>query len=171
MSALDTLLELGRSPAELAFTAMALRAVIVFVTGIVLLRLGARRSIGRNADFDILLGIVLGSVLSRAINGQAAFWPTLGASLVLVCLHGVLAWLTARWSTLSHLVKGRPELLIKDGVIDAAALKRCSISRGDLEESLRVNGGVLPGPRVGEARLECNGEISVVKAGEAGGKT
>jgi uncharacterized membrane protein YcaP (DUF421 family) len=169
MVTLDAVLGLDRSPAELGFTAMALRAIIVFVTGVVLLRLGARRSIGRNAGFDILLGIVLGSVLSRAVNGSAAFWPTLGASLVLVVLHGLLAWLTTRWSGLSRLVKGRPELLIRDGVIDAAALRRCSISAEDLDESLRVNGNVVADAQVAEARLERNGEISVLKAGGSDG--
>ena len=121
---IENLLGLDRSPAELSFAHMAARTIVVFVAGVVLLRVGARRSLGRNAGFDILFGVVLGSVLSRAINGQAAFFPTLGASAALVGLHVLLSFLSSRWHWLSITIKGRAKTVVRDGAVDHAALRR-----------------------------------------------
>src|SRR5215212_10860240 len=90
----DRLLGLSVEAQHLNFGHMACRTIVVFCLAVTLARLGARRFLAHNAGFDIMVAIVLGSVLSRAINGQAAFFPTLGASAVLVALHHVLATLT-----------------------------------------------------------------------------
>ncbi len=47
---------------------MSARAVAVFVAALVLVRFGEKRSLGRCTVFDAILAIMLGSVLSRAIN-------------------------------------------------------------------------------------------------------
>lgn len=157
------LLGLHIPPAGLSFSQMALRGLVVFVFGTVIVRLGDRRLLGKNATFDMLLLVVLGSVLSRAVNGQAAFFPTLGVSGLLVLFHHFVAVVSCRFPTVSWLVKGQARVVVKDGVIDQSELARCRISADDLDENLRVNGNVSEIHEVGEARLERNGIISVVR--------
>lgn len=159
----DRLLGLSRSAGELEFGHMAARALVTFGFGVVLTRLADRRFMGRNAAFDVVLIVVLGSVLSRAINGGAAFFPTLGASAVLVLLHRLLGTLTLKFHAFSELVKGKPETLVRNGVVDHAALRRNKITPVDLDENLRLHGNVRDAGDVAEARLERNGSISVVK--------
>lgn len=161
MNWVTNLLGLERGVESLGFGHMAARAAMVFMAGVVLLRLGARRGLGHSAGFDILLMVILGSVLSRGINGTAPFFPTLGASLVLVALHAGLAWLTARSHRFSRLAKGKPVAVVRDGRIDEAALRRSCLSHDDLIESLRLNGNITELAEVAEARLERNGEVSV----------
>ena len=67
---LDGLLGLRTEAIELEFRHIAWRAFIVFVCGVLLARVADRRMLGHNAGFDIVLLVVLGSVLSRAINGE-----------------------------------------------------------------------------------------------------
>jgi uncharacterized membrane protein YcaP (DUF421 family) len=160
---IDSLLGLDLAPPQLTFGQMVARAFVVFIFGVILLRIGARRELGRNAGFDMLLLVVLGSVLSRAINGQSAFFPTLGVSLVLVLLHAGVSWFASRFHWLSRALKGRPVPLVSDGRTDRAALQKILMSPEDLDEALRLNGNVSDPSRVREARLERNGEISVVK--------
>lgn len=148
---------------DLTFAHMAARTCVVFIMGVILLRIGARRELGHNAGFDILTLVILGSVLSRGINGQAAFFPTLGASAALVALHTLLSIVTSRVHRISRWVKGSPTILVRDGVVNEAALQRCFMSHEDLNESLRANGNVAVPAAVAEARLERNGEVSVVK--------
>jgi uncharacterized membrane protein YcaP (DUF421 family) len=159
----DRLLGLSLDANELGFRHMALRSVIVFVFAVMLARLGARRFLAHNAGFDIMVAIILGSVLSRGINGQSAFFPTLGASAVLVALHAVMASMAFRWHGFSQLVKGRPTVLLKDGKIDRRGLAQCKITDHDLEENLRLHGNTCDPSKIAEARLERNGEVSVVK--------
>lgn len=154
-------LELGAG--ELAMRHMVWRTVIVFTFAIVAIRLAVRRLLGHNAGFDIIVAIVLGSVLSRAINGEAAFFPTLGASVLLVALHYVIASLAFRFHRFSELIKGRAYVLVRNGEIDVASMRRCKITPDDLHENLRLNGGTIAQESVAEARLERNGSISVVR--------
>lgn len=160
---LDGLLGLRVESQDLTFLHMAARACVVFFFGVILARVGDRRFLGRNAGFDAMLVIILGSVLSRGVNGQAAFLPTLGASAVLVLLHHLLATATFRSHWLSWLAKGRSRVLVRNGEVDQSALRGSKITSEDLGENLRMNGNILSPADVKEARLERNGQVSVVK--------
>lgn len=152
-------------PEKLTLLQMGGRTVVVFIFGVILVRVADRRFLGRSAGFDMLLGVVLGSVLSRAINGSAAFFPTLGACALLVGLHHVLGTLACRFHAFSDLVKGNAQVLVRNGKADARAMRKSKISIDDLEENLRLNGNVALPAEVGEARLERNGQVSVVRSG------
>jgi uncharacterized membrane protein YcaP (DUF421 family) len=163
----DWLLGLHLDAEELTFGHMAARALVVFVCAVVLARAADRRMLGHNAGFDIMMLVVLGSVLSRAINGQAAFFPTLGASALLVLLHHVVATIAFHSHWFSQLLKGRPRTLVLNGNVDRAAMRRNKITDDDLDENLRLHGGVEGTDEVAEARLERNGSVSVVKVKDA----
>jgi uncharacterized membrane protein YcaP (DUF421 family) len=159
----EQILGLGKDAANLGFSHMAARAVVVFIFSVLLIRLADRRLFGHAAGFDIIVAIVLGSVLSRGINGQAAFFPTLVASGLLVVFHAVLASLTFRSRWFSSVVKGQPCTLVKEGQLQRDELGKNSITDEDLDEQLRLNGSVGSAAEVAEARLERNGSISVLK--------
>src|SRR5438552_1470177 len=67
------LLGLGARPEELTFVQISLRGVVVFIATLIMVRLGHKRSLSRKTAFDAVLLVILASVLSRAINGMAAF--------------------------------------------------------------------------------------------------
>jgi uncharacterized membrane protein YcaP (DUF421 family) len=161
-AAMAGLLGLHTDPANLTFLQMSGRGVVVFLWGIFIVRLGDRRLLGRNAGFDVLLVVVLGSVLSRGVNGQSAFFPTLGVSGVLVLLHHSLAWIAARSDAASRALKGTPRTLVSNGRLRHGEMRRSKITADDLEENLRLNGNASNVAAVREARLERNGNISVV---------
>ena len=162
-ASMDHLLGLSRKASELEFSHMASRTFVVFCLAVLLFRLADRRFLGRNAGYDVMLGVVLGSVLSRGINGDASFFPTLGASAVLVILHHILSTLAYRSHFCSVLFKGNPRSLVQNGQVNQDELRRCKITADDLDENLRLHGRVIGTDDVREARFERNGEISVVK--------
>src|SRR4029077_9555123 len=103
------LLGLGVKPDDLTFVQISLRGVVVFIATLIMIRLGHKRSLARKTAFDAVLLVILASVLSRAINGSAAFFATLGGGLVLVLLHRLLALIAFHWHWFGCLIKGRPE--------------------------------------------------------------
>src|SRR5262245_48286859 len=80
-----------RGPLELTTSQASLRAVLIFVIGLAIMRVASRRFLGRATPFDVMLGFLLGSLLSRAISGTAGFVETVVASLVIVLMHRLLA--------------------------------------------------------------------------------
>src|SRR4026207_1240682 len=105
-------LGLNRDASALTFTQISLRGIIVFIATLVIVRCADRRFLSQKTAFDAVLGFILASMLARAVNGTAAFFPTLGAGFVLVALHRLLAYGARRSHALGLLIKGRSDVLI-----------------------------------------------------------
>ncbi|WP_225307229.1 DUF421 domain-containing protein [Adhaeribacter soli] len=148
---------------DITWWQMGLRAVIVFIAALIILRTGDRRVFGKNTALDIVMGIVLGSVLSRAITGNAPFGPALFTSVVLMGLHRITAYFAFHYPKFGKLVKGRELQLIKNGQFQEDALAQAKITRNDLEEATRQN-SVENLQQVKDAFIERNGSISIIKA-------
>jgi uncharacterized membrane protein YcaP (DUF421 family) len=142
---------------------VSLRALLVYLVGLLIIRLGRNRLLGRQSPFDIVLGFVLGSVLSRAINGTSPLLLTLVSALVLVAAHRFVAFLSFRSHGIGALLKGKAQTVVEDGRIDWDQMRREHVSEHDLQEALRLRAKTADESRIAEARLERNGEISIVE--------
>ena len=163
LASLDVLLGLGREAVDLTFVQISLRGVVVFLAALLIVRCGDRRFLSQKTAFDVVLGFILASMLARAVNGTAAFFPTLGGGLVLVLLHRMLAFWSHRSHALGFLIKGRSDVIVRDGILDEVAARRNRVSEHDLLEDLRLNGNVGAVEDASLAVLERNGYISVVR--------
>ncbi|MDQ3799666.1 MAG: DUF421 domain-containing protein [Acidobacteriota bacterium] len=143
---------------------MMLRAAIVFIAAIVMIRIGDKRFMGRNTALDVMLGIVFGSVISRAITGNAPFFPTLGAGIVLVAMHWILSATAFYADGFGKVIKGKRTLLVRDGEILWDAMKGSHISERDIKEAMRNSGNNPDIAQIHTAHLERNGDISIVTA-------
>ena len=150
-------------PGRLTFLQISLRGAIVFVATLVMVRLGHKRSLARATAFDAVLIIILASVLSRAINGSAAFFPTLGGSLVLVLIHRSLAFMAYYSHRFGVLIKGRPDVILENGQVIRGNMRRNHISSHDLEEDLRLRAATDALDKIRIARVERSGDISFIK--------
>ena len=153
---------IGLGAEDLTVWQMALRAIIVYVTAIFFVKIGEKRFMGKNTAFDMILGIVLGSVLSRAVTGNAPFVQTIGAGAVLVGVHWLFSVVSFHSDWFGTLIKGRARMLIQDGEIQWDNMRKSHISRKDLEMALYNTGKVTDPGDVRIARFERSGDISVI---------
>jgi uncharacterized membrane protein YcaP (DUF421 family) len=162
-NSLQTLLGLGMEPKDLTFLQVSLRGIIVFLATLITVRIGHKRSLAQRTPFDAVLLVILASVLSRAINGSAPFFATIGGGIVLVIVHRLFAHLAYRSHAFGILVKGKPDVIVRGGECDYDMMRRNHLSVHDLEEDMRLNAHSddLAGIRV--ARVERNGDISFIK--------
>ena len=157
------LLGLGVEPKDLTFLQISIRGIIVFVATLLMIRLGHKRSLARKTPFDAVLIVIVASVLSRAINGSAAFFATLGGSVVIVLIHRLFALIAYHSHAFGILIKGRPEVIVENGNLVVGTMRRNHISRHDLEEDLRLDAELENISRVQVARVERSGDISFIK--------
>lgn len=155
---------IGQDTPHIAWWQMCSRALIIFVYAVLLYRLVPRRSLSDLSPLDIVLTVVLGSSLSRALTGNAALLPTLIACALLVAFYSGLTALAPRSIWISKLMKGRPIRIIHDGEVDWPAVRRAQLGENDITEHLRLN-GLRSADQVEEAYLERNGKFSVIKKG------
>ena len=161
-SAFDRALGAHVSANNLSIGQIVLRAIFVLMVWLIIVRLADRRLLGKYSAFDVVLAVMLGSVLSRAINGSAPLWGALAAAAVLVAMHWVLSFLSFRWHAFGHLVKGSPRTLIVDGKVYEDELRRNFITSHDLGEMLRLQGRIDDPAQARLATLERNGQISAI---------
>ena len=161
---LQTLLGISTEPRELTFLQVAIRGVIIFIATLVMVRLSSKRSLAEKTAFDAVLVVIIGSMLSRAINGSAAFFPTLGSGFVLVLLHRLFG-LTAYYShAFGILLKGKPVVLVQNGRLQRKNMLWNHISEHDLEEDMRLEAKTEDLSRIKVARVERSGDIRFIKA-------
>jgi uncharacterized membrane protein YcaP (DUF421 family) len=141
------------------------RAVLIFTYGLILLRLSGRRTFGHWSALDIVISVIVGSALGRAMTGSAPLPGTMAAAAVMVALHIALAHLAARNRRLSHFLEGKAVTLVDHGQVDHKMRVAHMISETDLAAALRQKGvdGDVSLDNVKMVKLESSGEISVVK--------
>src|SRR5881394_2374140 len=111
---IDPWLGLGSQPKDLTFLQISLRGIIVFLATLAMIRVGHKRSLAGKTAFDAVLIVILAAVLSRAINGTAPFFASIGGSFVLVLLHRSFAWIACRSHVFGKLIKGCPAVIAED---------------------------------------------------------
>jgi uncharacterized membrane protein YcaP (DUF421 family) len=156
------LLGLERDIADVSAAQMALRTVVVYAVMLVIVRLGSKRLLSKATAFDFIVAIMLGSIMSRAINGSAPFVPTLVAGALLLGIHWLFALLALNTDWFGSIVKGQRVLLVKDGQVQEEGVRRTFITDDDLKQALRLHTEQSDPSKVQRAYLERNGQISIV---------
>jgi len=146
----------GASALQLCFRVLPLLAF-----GILCVRIAGRRTFAHFSPLDIVVALIVGSNISRVMTGKAPFFPVLAATLALVVLHRLLAFVAMRWQWVAALVKSRPITLVEDGKVDARAMRRANLSDQDLAQGIRSE-QIRDIDDVALATLESSGKLSVV---------
>jgi len=153
---------IGEEGGDITWWQMSVRAGLVFLFGLALVRFAGKRLFGQWGAMDIIVSVIIGSNLSRTLTGGAPFLETLAATALLVVLHALLARAAVRFPALGPLLKGHSAKLIEDGQVDRKAMLKHGVGDHDMEQALRCSGLRDPSG-VEAAYLERNGEISVLK--------
>lgn len=139
-----------------------LRACVIYVLVMVLVRVSGKRAVGQFTPFDLVLLILIGNAVQNGINGGD--YSLTGAVIMattLITLNYLVAWQTSRNRMVERWVEGEPVVLARDGKVFRQVLRRELVSHDDFAEALRMNNI----DDVGDVRLallETNGRISVI---------
>ena len=138
----------------------------ICLTVLLLVRIAGQRSLTAMSATDAVCVIALGAVVGRTTLLAV---PTLATGViavaVLFALRGLLTRAT-RVRVLSRLLTPGPVVLVRDGRVLPAALRRAGVHEDELRGHLR-SAGVTGLDRVGLVVLERTGRLSVLPAGAA----
>ena len=118
---------------------IGLRAVAVYVLGLLVVRIGKSRLISR-ASARRHLGIHAGIAAQPRHHRPCIDLSTFVASAVLVMLHSLFTAIGFYWHGFGSMVKGHAREVIEDGHPIEANLRRSHISEQDLLGELRLQG-------------------------------
>jgi uncharacterized membrane protein YcaP (DUF421 family) len=141
---------------------IAIRAVILFFVVFVLTRIIGRRELSSLQPFDLLLLIIIGDAIQQGLT-QNDF--SLTGALIAIGTFALLQVGTsyvsyrARW--LRPVLEGHPIVVVQDGKVIDANLKRERITHEEVAEEARKQ-QIASMADVQWAVLETNGQISFI---------
>ena len=138
-----------------------LRPVLVYLFLVVFLRIFGKRELAQLNPFDLVVLLSLSNTVQNAMIGDdnSVSGGVVGA-FSLLAINWLLAWVLYRAPKVTVLLSGHPATLVRDGVVDAAEMKRQSLTHEDLVSVLNKNGFNDPGD-VQTCVLEPNGTFYV----------
>src|ERR1700761_6621014 len=96
---------------------MSLRGCLVYIIGLILIRISGRRTFGMRMPLDNIITVLIGAILSKAVTGEVPFVPTIVACTAIVIIHRVFAWAGIHNKLFDRLIKGKSRILYENGVI------------------------------------------------------
>ncbi len=141
---------------------IVLRATAMFALLYALIRLLGKRELGQMTPFELVLLVVMGDLIQQGVThndfsltggmlaiGTFAFWAL------------TLSWATYLFPKLKNALEGEPRVVVKNGKIIEANLRRDRLTRDEILYEMRLAGiGRLA--NVEWAILEPQGKISFI---------
>ncbi|MBI4582130.1 MAG: DUF421 domain-containing protein [Planctomycetes bacterium] len=151
---------------DVAWWQLVVRAVVVFVAVLLLLRVSGKRQVGQMGVAQFVALLLISNAVQNAMNGGD---NSLGGGLILagalIVLSYVFEVLTYRSKRFETLVQGRPTLLVHHGKVLTEHLHRELLNERELRAILRHQ-GIRHLDEVQEAILESDGYVSLVRKTE-----
>lgn len=143
-----------------------IRAVILYIVVLIVMRLMGKREIGQLQPFELAIAIMIADLASIPMS-ELGIPITNGIIpiLALLVMYMVISLLNMRSVNFRKVISGQPSLLIYRGKIDEKVLKRERITINELQERLRGE-NVFSLSDVEYAILETNGEVTVIQKPE-----
>jgi uncharacterized membrane protein YcaP (DUF421 family) len=148
---------------DLGILQVSIRGIIVFLAALLVLRIGSKRSFGKESAIDHVVMIILGGMLGRAITGAEPFLSVMAAVFSIIITHRLLAWICLSNHWMGKMIKGEKKILFSDGQPKEDNMKQSLITNADLDEGIRLMLNENKRDNVKEIFIERNGQMSVVK--------
>jgi len=142
---------------------IALRAIVLYVFIVFVLRVVGRRELSSLSAVDLVVLIVLGDAIQQGLT-QDDYWVT-GAVIAvstIAALQVLTSYLSFRSKPVRRVLEGQPIVIVQDGKVIEDNVARERLTEDEIAEEMRLQ-QIASFDEVQWAILENNGQISFVK--------
>lgn len=145
--------------------------VLAYAVLVLFLRISGNRTLSKMNAFDLIVTVALGSTLATVLLSKDVALAEGALALgLLISLQFIITWLSVRVSWVKRLVTGEPLLLLYDGELLPASLRKARVTQDEVRSAVRSS-GLLHLEAAQAVVLETDGSLSVVKRGEGRGES
>ena len=143
-----------------------IRAIILYIVVLVVMRLMGKREIGQLQPFELAIAIMIADLAAVPMS-ELGIPLTNGIIpiLALLVMYMIISALNMKSIKFRKVISGQPSLLIYRGRIDEKVLRKERITINELQERLRGD-NIFNLSDVEYAILETNGEVTVIQKPE-----
>ncbi|MUU77001.1 DUF421 domain-containing protein [Winogradskyella endarachnes] len=143
------------------FLSIILTTIGIYVALIVLTRISGKRSFSKMSSFDFSLTVAIGSIMATVIISKSVSLQYGISALAIIYSIQMLVAAARRTKFVQQIIDNKPTLLMKDGKLLKANLKKCKVSNSDIKAKLR-EANVIQLSEVKAVIFESTGDISVL---------
>ncbi|WP_216772263.1 YetF domain-containing protein [Metabacillus halosaccharovorans] len=137
-----------------------------FIALFVITRILGKTQITQITTFDFISALVLGELVGNAVfDDQVGIAEIFYAVFIWGLLIFILEMITQKWSKTRGFLEGKPTIIIREGQIQRASLKKCKLDINQLQHLIRSK-GVFSIRELDYAVLETDGTVSILKKAE-----
>jgi len=142
---------------------LAIRAVVLYVFVVVLMRIVGRRELSSLEPFDLILLVVLGDSVQQAVTQDD--YSVTGAFIVvstIALLQVFVSYVNFKVPFLRSVIDGQPIVVVQDGKLIEPNARRERLTLDDIAEAARLQ-QIASLEDVQWAVLETSGELSFIE--------
>jgi uncharacterized membrane protein YcaP (DUF421 family) len=146
---------------------IVLRATVIFIALYLLVRLMGKRELGQMTPFELIVLVVIGDLIQQGVTqNDFSLTGAIIAISTIAFLALVMSWASYLWPRAERLLEGEPRVIVRDGELLTANLRRNRLTTSEIESEMRL-AGIGHMAHVKWAILEPRGKISFIE--RAGG--
>lgn len=145
-----------------------LRAVVVYVFLLVLIRLTGKRALAQTTTFDLALLLIISEAAQQALIDDDNSMINAGVLITtLIGLNILLSLVKQRWKGIEKIIEDVPLIVVQDGMPLKERMDKVRVDESDILEAAREMQGLERLEQIKYAVLERSGQISIVPRGGA----
>jgi len=140
-----------------------LRAAVIYIGLLVIMRFAGKRSLAQITTFDFVLLLIIGEASQQALLGQDfSVTNALLVVITLVMLDIGLSLVKRRSKTLDKLLEDVPLVIVEDGLVLKERMAKARVDEQDVLTAARHLHGIERLDQIRYAVLERSGGISII---------
>ena len=147
----------------MAITTILFRTILFYFIIILAYRIMGKREIAQLGIIDLIISILIAELVAMSIEktNESIFYTLIPIS-VLVLIEISLAYLSIKYNKIRILLDGKPQIIIKNGILNYREMIKSRYSLDDLLMQLRQQ-SIKSIDEIEYAILEHNGKLSIFK--------
>lgn len=141
---------------------ICVRACVLYILVLVVTRLMGKRELGQLQPFEFVIALMMADLAATPMGntGIPIFYGILPL-ITLLLIHLVFSFLMIKSRRIRDILCGKPVIVITEGKMDYAMLRKLRYTQSDIEELLREK-DVFSSQDVKYAILETSGKLNVL---------
>jgi uncharacterized membrane protein YcaP (DUF421 family) len=147
-----------------------LRAVVVYIALLLILRLAGSRTLAKITTFDFVLLLIISEAVQDAlIDDDNSMTNSFLLVITLVGMNILMSLVKQRSPSMERILDGTSLVLIEKGKVHTDRLGKERVDEADVLEAARELQGVSTLDQIDYAVLEKNGQVTVIQKKGKGG--
>lgn len=142
------------------YVGVAVKFIVALILIVFVIRMIGQKELAQTTPIDLIFMLILADIVGGMIHEKDF---NLSHIIFFVLLWGISMWTAEKLTgnkSIERVLDGKPEIIIRDGVLNSQLMKKQHLSKQELETQLRKH-GVFDVKEVELGILEIDGSISV----------